>query len=241
MRRFMYALSLASILLTSQNVFAQSDDPILSLPEGQVILNISATERQEVEQDLLIATLSVSETRREASVVQDTLNSLMSKALDKAKKVKDIKVSTGQYRVNETTDARTREKQWRGQQSVTLKSLNSSALLELAGDLQEMGLKMDSLDYTLSPETAIKIQDEMMEAALEQLQARATRAAKALGKSKAELRDVNVQASNVPYHQIQRSYAAPMAEMSSSMAAPVAAAGESTLSLSVNARAIIKP
>jgi uncharacterized protein YggE len=81
-----------------------------------------------------------------------------------------------------------------------------------------------------------------MEAALKQLQERATRAAKALGKSKTELRDVNVQ-GNIPHPRpmMHRGAAMEMSMTSSKMATPVAAAGQTTITLTVSARAILKP
>lgn len=228
-------------LFIAMPALAQTPDPLLSLPDGQVILNISATERKEVEQDLLVGTLSYVVTNRDAGVVQNEINTAMKKALQSTKKVKDVKVNTGAYRVHEITDPRTKEKQWRGQQSLTLKSKDSEALLDLTGDLQELGLTMNGLSYTLSPETAVSVQDSLMEDALKQLQTRANRAAKALGKSSADLRDVNVNSSGIPYVQQHRTRGLMHEASKMSMAAPVAEAGETTISLNVNARAILKP
>lgn len=222
---------------------AQTQDPLLALPDGQVILNISATERREVPQDLLVATLSYTATNRNSRDLQDEINSAMKQALDKAENTKDVKVNTGAYNVYERTEQRTKERLWHGSQTITLKSKNSDAVLKLTGVLQDMKFNTNGLSYTLSPESAVSVQDSLMEEALKQLQTRANRAAKALGKSSAELRDVNVQGDN--------NYPQPMAyargnimAMESSdgaMAAPVAASGESTITLSVSARAILKP
>ncbi len=236
-------LVLPLLLTLSLPALAQVEDPILSMPDGQVILNISATERREVEQDLLIANLSYVSTNKGPRALQNEINEAMAKAVKTAKKVSEVKVNTGAYQVYEITDSRTKEKKWRGQQSLTLKSKNAESLLKLAGELQDMRLNMNGLNYALSPETAVEIQDALMEDALKQLQTRANRAAKAMGKSTAELRDVNVQGGGIPYQQTHQSRGmlaqANFAE--SSMAAPVAASGESTITLSVNARAILKP
>lgn len=221
---------------------AQTEDPILSLPDGQVILNISATERREVEQDLLVSTLSYTATNKNSRELQNEINTLMKKAVDLVKKEKDVKLNTGSYQVYETTMPRTKEKKWRGSQSLTLKSKEADIILELTGKLQDMGLNTNGLSYTLSPETAIEIQDNLMEAALMQLQNRANRAAQALGKSSAELREVNTQGGGIPVHRkhFARSMAMDMVE-SAAMAPPVAEAGESTITLTVSARALLKP
>lgn len=208
-----------------------------------MILKISATERREVEQDLLVANLSYVATNTDARALQNEINKTMAEALSTAKKVDGVKVNTGSYQVHERYTKLTKQKEWHGQQSMTLKSKDSEKLLKLVGKLQDMKLNMNGLNYMLSPETAVNIQDALMEDALKQLQTRANRAAKALGKSSAELRDVNVNGGGIPHQQrnYSRGMLAQASMMESDMAAPVAASGESTITLTVNARAILKP
>jgi predicted secreted protein len=238
----MRLLLLSALLLTLPlTAKAQTQDVILAMPDGQAILNISATERREVEQDLLVATLSFKSVNKDPRVVQNEINEKMKDALSKAKKEDDVKVSTGSYQVYERTDQRTKETKWHGSQSLTLKSKNSEEILELVGNLQGMGLVSNELSYTLAPDTAVEVQDSLMEAALKQLQTRANRAAKALGKSTAELREVNVNGGNVPYQQVHQARGMMAMADSMEMAAPVASAGESTITLTVNARVILKP
>lgn len=220
---------------------AETDDPVLVMPEGQAILSISATERKEVEQDLLVATLSFKTEDKDARKVQNEINEKMKDAVEKAKKEKNVKVNTGSYQVYERTEQRTKETKWHGSQSLTLKSKDAEDILELVGELQSMGLTSNGLNYTLAPETAVSVQDGLMEDALKQLQERANRAAKALGKSSAELREINVNGGNVPYQRNYQARGMMMAADSMEMAAPVAEAGESTITLTVNARAILKP
>lgn len=238
----MRALLLLALLLTLPlTAKAQSEDVILAMPEGQAILNISATERREVEQDLLVATLSFKSINKDPRFVQNNINEKMKEAVDTAKKAKEVKVNTGSYQVYEQEDGRTKETKWHGTQSLTLKSKNSEEILKLVGTLQSMGLTSDGLSYILAPETAVEVQDNLMEAALQQLQTRADRAAKALGKSTAELRDINVQGQDMPYQPMYKSRGMMMASADMEMAAPVAEAGESTITLTVNARVLLKP
>ncbi len=237
-------LILIALPVTAHKANAQMEDPILSMPDGQVILNISATERRDVEQDLLVANLSYQATNKGPRALQDEVNKIMKEAISTAKKVDTVKVSTGSYQVYDYTDPRTKEKKWRASQSLTLKSKDAESLLKLSGKLQDMKLNMNGLSYMLDPKTSVSVQDSLMEDALKQLQMRANRAAKALGKSTAELRDVNVQTGGVPYQQIRNYGRSNMMEMQGAvadMAAPVAEAGETTISLSVSARAILKP
>jgi len=130
---------------------------------------------------------------------------------------------------------------WKGSQSVQLKSKNAEALLELAGKIQGAGFLMGGLNYTLSPEVAAQVQDEMLEDALKKLQARAQRAAKALGKNTAELKEINTQGNYAP---VQKSYHRGVQmeaiAMSADMAAPVASPGETTITMNVNAKALLR-
>ena len=115
-------LALTLLVISPLPAMAQIQDPILAMPDGQVILNISATERREVEQDLLIANLSYVATNADARALQNEINEVMAEALKTARKVSDVKINTGSYQVHERHKPRTKEKEWRGQQSMTLKS-----------------------------------------------------------------------------------------------------------------------
>jgi predicted secreted protein len=231
----------AMLALSPLSAHAQTEDPILSLPDGQVILNISATERREVDQDLLVANLQVTAENAQPGTVQNEINETMAKAVEAAKKVETVKVNTGSYNVYERTDPRSKERQWYGQQTLTLKSKEADDLLELTGALQEMGLKMEGLNYMLSPETAVQVQDSLLEDAIAQLQVRADRVATAMGKGSAEIRELNTQ-SEMPYPRPVPYARMEMAAVSSdAMAKPVAEAGQDTITMTVNGRVILKP
>lgn len=238
----MRILLLASLLLITSTSLSKAEtlDPILAMPEGQVILNISATERLEVEQDLLVATLYYKAENINPAALQNDINTKMRDALNMARNTENVKVQTGSYRVYERQRARTEEKYWEGSQSLTLKSTEAQTLLDLVGNIQEMGLGMNNLSYTLSDERAVEIQDQLMEGALEELQNRADRAASALNKGSAALREVNVQSSGGSPKMYARAEMAYSMD-AGAMAAPVADAGETTITLTVSARAILKP
>ncbi len=234
------------LLMAPAPVFAQIEDPIFKLQQDESLLHITATETREVDQDLLIANLRIEVEDESNKTVQNDINTGMAKALDLAKKYKDVKAITRSYNVHQYDKNGGRKNMprrmvWKGQQSVQLKSKNAEELLELAGKIQEAGFLMGGLSYTLSPEVAAQVQDEMLEAALEKLQSRAERAATALGKKKAELKEINTQGNYVP-HQPVYARGAPMMEMAmdSKMAAPVASPGETTITMNVSAKALLR-
>ena len=242
MRIFVF---LAAIVFISLPASAQVKDPVFELNPNESLLHISATETREVDQDLLIANLRIEVENKDNAVVQNEVNKGMKAALDLAKSYSDVKAITRGYNIhqydrNNNKLNRTPDMIWKGSQSVQLKSKNADQLLELAGKIQGAGFLMGGLNYVLSPEVASKVQDEMLEAALEKLTSRAQRAAKALGKSEAELKEINTQGNYTPrpptYHR-----GAEIAMMSSAkMAAPVASPGETTITMNVSAKAILK-
>lgn len=231
-------------LITSTSVFAQEKDPVFLLQQNESLLHISATEDREVDQDLLVANLRIEIENADNKIVQNTINENMAAALELAKGYTDVKAVTRQYNVYSYDKNRGRDNMpenivWKGQQSLELKSKNAEQLLELAGKIQEKGFVMGGLNYTLSPEVAAQIQDEMLEAALEKLKTRAERAAKALGKSTAELKEINTQGNYAPQPYARMEMAMTMSA-DAKMAAPVASPGETTLSMTVSAKALLR-
>ena len=242
--RFVLALTLL-LILPNTSAFAQVEDPIFKLQQNHSLLHISATEQREVDQDLLVATLRIESEDEDNKIVQNDVNTAMAKALEMTKSYDDVKAITRSYNVhqydkNNGKRDMPRNDVWKAQQSLELKSKNSDVLLELAGKIQEAGFVMGGLNYMLSPEQAAQIQDEMLEAALAKLQSRAERAAKALGKSEAELKEINTDGNYTPQPPVMQGRMEMMSMASDKMAAPVASPGETTITMNVSAKAILK-
>jgi predicted secreted protein len=220
----------------------ENNDTILLLPEQHTILSISATEQREVQEDLLVASLEIRSTHADSRDVQNDINAAMQKALARAAELPTIETNTGSYQVYEIHEPRTKEKKWQGRQALVLKSRESQLLLDVVAKLQAQGFTVTGLNYTLAPQTVRSMQDEMLESALSQLRERATRAAKALGKSKAELKEVTVQDANNINAVAGPAVFRMQAERSGAdVATPAAQAGKATVSLTVTARALLAP
>jgi len=225
---------------------------VVHLPEGQTALNISATERVEVEQDMLVASLRIQEEGKDAKTVQKAINEAMQKATALAKSLPSLKVETGQYYVH--PDYRYTRKadgsneqildKWRGAQTITIKSDMAEDVLNITGQLQDMDFMMNSLNYQLSPKKYESVRDGLMETTIIALRKRAQRVAKALGKSDVDIVEINVDAAPMHHPRPVYARAAKMEMMAMSadaaMPAPTAEAGETTVSMTINARAVIK-
>lgn len=209
------------------------------LPEGQTMITLSVTERINVEQDLIIASLRIEAEDQDASAVQNRINTAMEDALQQARGVDEVSQSTGYYNVYQyerQPQGGRAETLWRGSQSLTLQGKDAQALLALAGELQEMGFLMNQLSYQLSTERADEVRDSLMESAIARATEKAERATRALGKSRFDIAVLDVDTSS--------DYAGPemmrsMADTgSTAMAPPVAEAGETEVTLNVRIQVV---
>jgi predicted secreted protein len=120
-----------------------------------------------------------------------------------------------------------------------MSSINTEALLVVTARLQQRGLTVNSMNYSLSSEKYEEVSDSLMNAALQKLQARANEAASTLSKSTAALVEVSLNGGN---NQLFRGARASMAmDSMESMAVPVAEPGTTQVSLTVSARALLSP
>lgn len=240
------ALTSFALLLLIAPASAQE---VKMVQPGQTVVSLSATEEMRIAQDVLQGSLRIEIEGQDAKDVQDKINRAMQEALNLGKSYKDVKVSTGQYYVysydpnpQPLKDAKeARQIVWKGNQTIDLTSKNAAQVLELAGKIQEQGFVMNGLNYTLSSEKSEEYKDTLMVAALKKVQSRAGVVTKALGKSGYELVEVNVDNSGPIMPQAVMFKAARGMAADAEMAAPVAQAGEQTVSLSVTARVLLKP
>lgn len=222
---------------------AQNQFNLDNLQSGQLVLNLNTTDQTEVNQDTLNATLSFVTQGRDRTKLQDELNTTMTKALELVRSASNIESNTSRYQayiVETENQSRTDVNNpiWRVQQSVQLSSTDSEALLDLAGQLQALGLTMSGLYYSLSNERYEEVTAELTAQALSNLQQRAEAAARTLGKGRAELVEVTLNDSPNfrPYYGELA-----MAARASDMAAPVAEPGKTQITVNLSARAVLSP
>jgi len=236
MRHSLLPLSALLASLLAAPVSAQN---VNLLPEGQTLITLSVTERVQVEQDTLIATLRVERDHRDAVTLQSEINAAMAQALETAEGDEAVKVATGYssvYQYNTSPQGGRNNDVWRGSQSITLEGRDAAKILALAGEIQEQGFLMSELSYVLSTARADEVRDSLMESAIARATANVERAARAMGKSDVDIAVLDVDAA--------LGYAQPMmmargvAMDAMEMAAPVAEAGESEVSLTVRVQAV---
>ncbi|MDR0774809.1 MAG: SIMPL domain-containing protein [Rickettsia sp.] len=245
MYKSLLTIAIALISFTLPAIAMQSKD----LPTNQdgSYLNISVTEQMDVKEDLLISSMRI-EKEGVDKYIQDEINLMMPKAVKMAKEVEDITVSTEQYYVYQYNQDqnidnkkdKVKKKMWRGTQVLSLKSKSSEALLTLIGKLQNEGLLIQSLNYTLSNEKREVIRDSMIEAAIAKLKQRAIRVAKALGKEYDGFTMINVdpEARRMPVPRLMMG--SPVNANDSVVNMPVAEPSTSEVTITVSATALLK-
>jgi len=234
-----YLLSLLMVMTCSSPLLAQNQFNLNELQTGQLVLNLSATEQLSVDQDTLNVYMQYSAQGRNTSALQNEVNEAMREALKILEATDNIEYSTQHYHVYNMQGRNNQNPTWRAQQSIQMSSINAEALLVVTARLQQLGLTVNSMNYSLSSEKYEEVSDSLMNAALQKLQARANEAASTLNKATAALVEVSLNGGN---NQLFRGAMASMAmDSMESMAVPVAEPGTTQVSLTVSARALLSP
>jgi predicted secreted protein len=234
-----------AIFLTPVSIKAQNQLNLGQLEPGQIALNLNLTEQRRVEQDTLNATLEYTVQGRNRIELQDEVNKAMGMTLELLRGTTGIEFSTGRYQVTIVPADRPARGDienpiWRARQGIQLSSLDSEALLAVTGQLQQAGLALNGLYYSLSPALHETISAELLQSALSKLQGRAEAAASSLGKSSAELVEVSMDASP-NFAQAFMPLAIRGMAASADFNAPQADPGESQVSVTISARAVLSP
>ena len=242
--RYPFIAAISAILFTllaTVQVNAQNNFDLDDLDDGQLILNLNATEETSVDQDTLNVFMQYTAQGRDTVALQDEVNRVLREARDILDDTDNIDFSIQQYNVYPIDRNNTSSPTWRAQQGIQMQSMNSEALLVVTARLQDAGLTISNMNYSLSSERYEAVSDSLMAAALARLQARADEVARILDKDRAVLIEITLNGS--------QDFGAPrfaMAEMrasvaSAGMSVPVAEPGRAQVTFTVNARALLSP
>ncbi|MEQ8956019.1 MAG: SIMPL domain-containing protein [Gammaproteobacteria bacterium] len=240
---FRRCTALLALFLMPTLASAQNNFDLDMLNPGEILVNLSAVEQTEVEQDTLHGQLYYSAQGRDRVALQDEVNRVMASALELLAD-SEVESATQVYRVypitpNRPTRGDIDNPLWRAQQGVSLTSQDSAALLDLVADLQDLGLTMSGLNYSLSPEREEEVADSLMGTALDKLRTRAEAAAANLGKSGVEILEISMNSSNNGFFAARSTAMMSMEAMD--VATPVAEPGLTTVMFNVSARVVLLP
>ena len=216
-----------------------------TLPDDATLLTLNEAAERDVTPDTIRARLLAQASSEQAATAQNSVNAAMTKALARARSL-GLEVETGGYNTFQETPprpqtlppgARPPAPVWRAQQSLVITSTDDAKLLEAVGALQNEGLLLQELGHTVSRQQQRSLQDELIHEALQRLTARAEKAAAALGLRFEGWARVGLSGGMPPRPMMMK---AMRAESMAASAPPVTAAGEQTISVSVDGDAILR-
>lgn len=196
------------------------------------VLHLTQSAERRITRDLLHVDMRAESKGADPRAVEAGINRLMAKALADTKQVPGIEISNGGYNVYRDNAS----SEWTGSQSLFLSGTDSGALLSLAGTLQADGLVMSNLSYEVAPATVRGAENVLTSEALSGLGQRAAAIAQQLHVSVLGYRNLTVGNAETQGGPLPRFAGAVAA---SAMPAPVAAAGEGTVRVTVSADVLL--
>lgn len=215
--------------------------PVQAQPAGwaphrpETALHLSETAEIARAPDEVVAVLRVEARGGSAAAVQAAVNRAMAHALARIAATPGVGATTGGY-----WTARVQEgSAWQASQTLTLRAGDGATLLDLTGMLQEQGLALGALTWTLRRDTQRDAREEAARIALEAIRRRAEAVAAQLGQKVVGLREVRI---DVPEHAPRPMMAMAAARSAGAPAAPpVAVAEDIEVRATVQAVAILHP
>ena len=208
------------------SVFSLADD------EGFNIYQIQTNAVREIENNVLVITLTASHQSDEAQDASNDVNQDMSWALSQVKNQGDIKVETLNY-TTQPVYRNDRIVAWAVTQQLRLESNKIEHLAELSGQLQQR-LKISNMQFKVSDDLQKQVSDGLIEDALTAFKDKAKLLVKVMGAE--DYRVVNVSINEggqmLPF---QKSFRSEVGGNSfSSSIGPAIESGESSLSVNLH-------
>lgn len=214
MKNTFKTIAFGALLLGASGVFAQN----YVTPVPQDVLQLSASGAVEVQQDLLVLTLSATKEAPDAAAVQTQLKQALDAALGLARAAaqpQQMDVRTGAFGMYPRYGKDGRISGWQGRAELVLQGRDFARITGTAGKIQSMAISQIAFD--LSREARAKVESEAQAKAIEAFKARATELARGFGFAGYTLREVSVNSSEMspgprPRMMAMEAKAAPMAD-----------------------------
>jgi len=183
-------LLLAALLLLASTAYAAEE------PQYNRV-DFSTEAVREVDNDLLLAQMSVEVSDRTPAQVTQLLNTTLNEALKKAAAFPAVKASSGNHTTYPIYDEDNRLDGWRGNAQIRLESRDFKAAGELISQLQE-SMQLAGVSFTVAPESRRKLEGELIGEGLAAFGQRAEFVSSTLSGNGYKLVHLNI--SNGGYH-----------------------------------------
>jgi predicted secreted protein len=167
--------------------------PAQMLPAPQNVLQLQATGTIEVQQDLLMLTLTTAKEGTDPAVVQNQLKTALDAALAEARKSAQpgqLDVRTGNFAIYPRNNRDGRISGWTGTAELVLEGRDFARITQTAARIQTMTL--GGVSFGLSREQRARVESEAQAMGIERFKAKAAELAKGFGFSGYTLREVAV-------------------------------------------------
>ncbi len=200
----------------------------------QNVVNLQATGQVEVQQDLLMISMTTSKDGADAATVQTQLKAALDAALTEAKKAAQpgqLDVRTGAFSMYPRYGRDGKINGWQGSTELVLEGRDFPRISTTAGKIQS--LTLGQVSFGLSREARAKVEGDAQSLAIDRFKAKASELAKNFGFTGYSLREVTVNANDQGFSPRPRMMEIQSKSMSSDAAVPVEA-GRSTVVVVVN-------
>ena len=187
-------VAVGALLMGVTTVFAQYS----LTPAPQDVLQLSATGAVEVQQDLLVLTLSATREAADAAAVQTQLKQALDGALGLARPAaqpQQLEVRTGAFGMYPRHGKDGKISGWQGRAELVLQGRDFARITATAGKIQSMAISQIAFD--LSREARAKVESEAQAKAIEAFKMRATEMARSFGFTGYTLREVSVNSNEM--------------------------------------------
>ena len=200
-----------------------------SAAEQYNIVTLQAQRTMQVDNDLMLAVMGVEMEGKDTAVLAGKINNTMKWALDEAKKISTVNITSGNYYVNAVYD-NTKISHWRASQTLNLSSMDVTAMTRLIGVLQNH-LLTKSMGFGISPQKKDETENELIGEALDAFKKRAEIVTGNIGAKGYKIVNINIESpgSIVPPRPIIRAMA-----MESAVSAPAVEPGMSEITVVVS-------
>lgn len=221
---------LASLALAAAGAAAVAQ----TLPPPQNVLQLQASGTVEVQQDLLMLTLTTAREGADPAVVQTQLKTALDAALTEARRNAQpgqLDVRTGNFALYPRHNREGRISGWTGTAELILEGRDFARITQIAGRISTMTL--GGVNFGLSREQRARVETEAQATAIERFKAKAAELARSFGFSGYTLREVAVN-TNEPGFVPRMRMAAQEARVASADAAVPVEPGKSTVVVTVS-------
>lgn len=211
-------------------VFAQN----MQSPEPRNVVQLSASGAVDVQQDLLVLTLSTARDGKDAAVVQSQLRQALDAAVLEARRNAEpgqMDVRTGNFSLHPRYSQNSQITGWQGNTELVLEGRDFARITSTAARITSMSIAQ--VAFSLSPQQRSKVERDAQTLAIENFKTQAADLTRAFGFADYTLREVSVNSNSYAPGPRPRMMAMEAKAMVAD--APIAVeAGKSTVTVSVS-------